>query len=327
MTANTLSVGGLSGLRLRRDEKQEFFALLRMQLDAGMSLGSALHRMAELADGSFVQTASGVLASEIEAGSTLGEAAKRCPVLFSSLETGMIAMGEESGQLVEVLGSLERGLQRARRFRSRMVQSVIYPWAILNVGFLAFSAQRLVAGEWFGVVFGFVQFNALLVLSVLAATILLRIDSVRGALELIVWNLPPLTLLIGNALLARQKAHLFSGLERVLGAGIPPNRGLDLVLDAIRSPVFREDLEGLRRGIREGESWADSAEHVQLLSGQDRAFIRAGEESGKLDHLSVKLADLYWDEFEHWLSMAVRIVPLILFLMVAAYIAKRLILG
>ncbi len=84
----------------------------------------------------------------------------------------------------------------------------------------------------------------------------------------------------------RQLATLFA-------AGIPLLRALQALAEQMENPTFKEVLLGVTKDIQEGLAFSEAlAKHPSVFSGLFIAMIKAGEASGTLDSILMRLSDL-----------------------------------
>jgi type II secretory pathway component PulF len=82
----------------------------------------------------------------------------------------------------------------------------------------------------------------------------------------------------------REKATLYRELAKLINAALHLDRSLDLLLAQKGHRVRHQFLTGLKQGIEEGMSLAESVKkyNAALVTGLELALIEAGERSGKL---------------------------------------------
>ncbi len=78
----------------------------------------------------------------------------------------------------------------------------------------------------------------------------------------------------------------------LLGAGISLMEALTALIEQIEKPVGKKVWSDVREGVKEGLSLADAlTRHPKTFSPLYRQMVRAGEASGTLDRILVRLAD------------------------------------
>ncbi|MBI3805072.1 MAG: type II secretion system inner membrane protein GspF [Nitrospirae bacterium] len=81
-------------------------------------------------------------------------------------------------------------------------------------------------------------------------------------------------------------------LSTLLSAGISLMEALGALTEQVEKPVAKKIWIDVREGVKEGVSFADAlARHPKVFSPLYRQMVRAGEASGTLDRILVRLAD------------------------------------
>lgn len=81
-------------------------------------------------------------------------------------------------------------------------------------------------------------------------------------------------------------------LATMLESGIPLNQSLDILSKQQRLPLFGGVLAGVRKGIEEGNSLSQAlARYPLCFDSLYRSMIKAGEESGRLSDIMMKLLE------------------------------------
>lgn len=90
----------------------------------------------------------------------------------------------------------------------------------------------------------------------------------------------------------RELVIMTKQLATMLNSGIPLNQSLDILSKQQRLPLFGSVLSGVRRGIEEGNSLSQSmARYPRCFDPLFRSMIKAGEESGRLADIMLKLLE------------------------------------
>lgn len=116
-------------------------------------------------------------------------------------------------------------------------------------------------------------------------------------------------------------------LALLLGSGLPLDRCLAISSELVESDSFRSVLEKVRRSVEEGSSLADAlGRHPRHFSSLYCSMVRAGEASGTLDKILLRLAEF----LEEWLRFRDVIVSALtypIFLTVFAIAAVGVLMG
>lgn len=101
----------------------------------------------------------------------------------------------------------------------------------------------------------------------------------------------PVTLFSERMTLA-ETAVMTRQLSTLLGAGISLMEALGALTEQVEKPAAKKIWIDVREGVKEGASLADAlTRHPKVFSALYRQMVRAGEASGTLDRILVRLAD------------------------------------
>ena len=104
-------------------------------LASGMTLGTALHALAQRKTGKAQDAIVTDLRDEIVQGASLSGALARWPESFPALFVSMVKAGEASGQLSGVLERLVKHYERVLSAREKVSMAMVYPLIVTVVGF------------------------------------------------------------------------------------------------------------------------------------------------------------------------------------------------
>lgn len=126
--------GSRSRPRMKMGEILLFTSELSDLLASGMTLGSALHALAQRATERSYGAIVSNLRDEIVSGASLSAALNGWPETFPALYVSMVRAGEASGQLPAVLERLVRHYERAQAAREKVSMALVYPLIVTVVG-------------------------------------------------------------------------------------------------------------------------------------------------------------------------------------------------
>jgi general secretion pathway protein F len=313
-----------SSARVGTKDKKNLLVTLRLQLDAGLPLLKSLTQQAELSPDPSCQVACAAMGQSIALGSTLAEAALGCPGLFNRHEASVLADGEETGRLSMALKIIEDDLEWRTTLRSKMVNALIYPLVVVNVGYVCFNMQLLVIGEFFTFVVGWLVFNTGIFAVWVMSTKGREVGSIRGAIDTVLLTLPPLRWVVGNAILLHQKSLFFGSLSRGFGSGSSVAAAIVRAADQLGSPPVRRAFSKPAKHVTAGLGVAESFDKADYFSPTELSLISSGETSGKLDAVFGTMARTCRDDFDNWLHVFSRLFPLVIFFVVVAYVLTNI---
>ncbi len=258
------------------------------------------------------------LAREVAAGSSLSEALNRHPGYFGGLHTSLVAAGERSGRLPELLASLATWLERREQIRKKISSALSYPAAVLGIAVVVVGLMLIyVVPEFERMFSGYgaelppltrlvvslsesLRHNGLAWLGTLAAVAgaLLwarrRLAGARKLEDRLKLRLPLLGSLIARAALAR----FMRTLATMLDAGLPIIEALDAAAGACGNRLYESAIRQARDDVATGQGLARSMTYLQAMPPTLVQMVGVGEETGRLSEMCSHLADRYDEELQ-----------------------------
>ena len=243
------------------------------------------------------------LIESIEGGQTLSQAMAGHPAVFSKVFVSLIRSGEATGQLPEVLSSLNESLKWEDELASHTKKLLMYPafvgTIVLSATFflmiymvpqlkqfvknmgqalppqtkLLFFVSDLLVGYWW-------LFLSIPVLLVIVAQLVLRSNPIaRLRLDGMKLALPIFGPILKKIILSRF-ANTFAMLY---AAGIPILESIRTTQDIVGNRAVRKALVRVEQSIREGQNVAGAFHDAGLFPPLVVRMLRVGESTGGLD--------------------------------------------
>lgn len=249
-------------------------------------------------------------------GFRLSDAMARQGRAFPPLYRAMVAAGEGSGALPDILERLADLLEREQQVRARLATALVYPAA------LAFTAIAVVIALMTFVVPRVVeQFDSMGRELPLLTRVVIAISELMAQ-----WGLPLLALLaVGAVVLARllrrpgfrlrvdrailrapllgrlirdvHAARLSRTLSIMVSSGLPLMEGLMITARTVHNRVLREATDGMVASIREGGSLSSAMKRAAVFPPTLLYMTSSGENSGRLAPMLDRAADYLEREF------------------------------
>ena len=306
---------GRSGFRIgtgvKRKEITAFTREMSALLGAGIPIPQALDGLGQEEENSSLREAVLRLAETVRKGIAMSAAMEEHPRLFNKLYVSMVRVGEEAGVLPKVMADLAELLEHEDELRSEIVAAVSYPVFVLGFGiFTVIILLTVVLPKLFGML------QDMLEILPLPTLILLRVS---GFFQ--VYWLPALVLVIGAAAGARWyvrstqgawhwdklklrlpvmgsvfRTAALSRFARTLGtlvkSGVSLLPALKIVENTIGNLVLARWIAQVSEETRGGDSLAAPLRKLGIFPRTVIQMISVGEETGKLDEMLLKVADI-----------------------------------
>ena len=303
------------GPRIDAEQVLHFTRELATLLEAGLTLDRALAILADLADDPALQGVIEGVREKVQGGDSLSAALAAQGKVFSPLYLSMVRAGEAGGVLHQVLQRLADYLERSHELRESIRSALIYPTILLVVaglsvaGLLIFVVPRfsqmfeemgqtlplatrivVATGDFLGHWWWALLAGGLL----LAAGVKARLErpEVRARWDARVLRWP----LVGGLVARVETARLARTLATLLGNGLPLLQALDLAREVVGNQAIAAALAQVSEEMRRGRGLADPLAEAEVLPPLALQMIRVGEESGELETMLFKVADVFDQE-------------------------------
>jgi general secretion pathway protein F len=278
---------------------------LSVLLRSGVPLVEALSALIEQLDHPELKAAFTDTRNQVNEGSTLADALKAHPKIFPSLYVNMVAAGEASGTLEEVLGRLAEFLDDQTRLQSKVRGALAYPIVMaVVVVLILFLMMSVVVPKVTAI---FENFNQTLPWYTRLLIFLSNIFSNYW------WLLA--ALLIGGVYWFRRwkateegrrkwdlfilEVPLFSRtLATLLASGVPVLTAMDITRNVLGNTELMRVVEDARESVREGEGIAKPLRQGERFPPIVTHMIAVGERTGQLEEMLIHVADAYDQQVE-----------------------------
>lgn len=271
----------------------------------------------------------------VSEGSTLANALKRHPKVFSDLYVNMVASGESSGTLDVVFERLAEVTESQVRLRSKLTSALVYPVIMLGLSFVIVLGMMIfvipkmtelleqMGKDLPGVTKFLIAMSDLVrnwwpLLLILAAGAFLLFNrwrrSEKGRPK---WDRWTLGFPIFGKLFREMGVARFSRtLSTLLAAGVPILNALTIVQNVIGNLVLAKVVEQAREAVKEGQPIAEALKRSKEFPPMVVHMISVGERSGQLEQMLTNVANSYELQAEQKVSRLTAVLePLMIVMM------------
>ncbi len=317
-------------------DKVFFTENLRVMVHAGLPLGRALTTLGKQITNKYFRKVITGVRERVEGGVALSTALGEYNSIFPQLYVAMIAAGEGSGKLDEVLTRLAKQLKKDYALKAKIRNAMIYPTVVI-VGIIAVAILMMVV-VLPKITVAFTESNTPLPLPtrilMSASNFLIKhgvvvAAIVVGLIILLGWfrRTPNGRRLYDRALLRLpiagkiiQKvglANFTRSFSSLLSTDIPIVQTFTIIAKTMGNVLFRDAL------IKSGDRLKTGISVVKALEEYPRLFppivtqmIAIGEESGTLESVSAEIADFYEEDVDQTVAnLSTILEPLIILIL------------
>lgn len=302
---------------------------------AGLPLERALTALADEAEDPRQRELVAHLRAEVNAGSPFARALTGFPREFDDVYRGVVAAGEQSGQLGGVLDKLANDLEEQQQLKSKLIGATLYPAivslfaVVIVIALLVFvvpqvaqvfsSSKRALPFltqfmlglsafmRGWGWLLGLVLFGGLAVLLVAR-----REEAFRQRFDAFWLELP----IIGRLSRGYNAARFAGTLAMLAGSGVPILKALQAAAETLSNRAMRADAMEALVQVREGAPLASALAAKKRFPGLLSMFARLGEQTGQLPLMLQRAATQLSGEVQRRaLAIATILEPLLIVVM------------
>ena len=334
--------------RITTKDKVVFTRQLATLIGAGLPLAQSLRTVQEQTTNKRMQEIVQEIISDVEGGKSLSDSFAKHPEAFNKVYVALVSAGETSGTMDDSLKRLAAQQEKEAAMMSKIRGAMMYPSIVLAViilviGFMLFTVVPQVEGLYR-------DLNKELPFVTLA---MIKVANFFSSL----WWLVILAMIIGGYFLAQYlkteqgirtkdifklNVPLFKGMFRkmymarfartsqvLLRTGVPMLDMLRITADAVNNVIISESILRASDKVKGGKALSASLSNEDYFLAMVPQMIKIGEQSGKIDEMMGKTAQVYEDELDeeiHALSTAIEPVLMVFLAIVAGTMVSAILL-
>lgn len=323
-------------LKVTHSQLLLFTEQLAHLLQAGMTLDEGLSILEKRLKQARLQTMIRGLHQALVDGRSFSQALREYPRIFPTLYVNLVAAGEASGALPDILDRLVKHLMQAKNLRDRVQMALIYPAALAVAGvvlitvFITFMVPQLTSFM--------AQNNAALPLAtrmllgahhaitsywwlgaLVAAALVAGFRAfVRNPEGRIAWDRFRLVMPgYGRLIQHRYYAQFSRTLGTLVQNGIPLLRALDLVAEIAGNKFLETKLIEARRAVIDGATLSAALSAQDLFPDLFTDMMAVGEQTGRFGETMQTIADVYERELDRTVGVISTLIPIVIVVAIA----------
>jgi len=334
--------------RITTKDRVVFTRQLATLIGAGLPLAQSLRTVHEQTTNKRMQEIVQEIISDVEGGKSLSDSFAKHPEAFNKVYVALISAGETSGTMDDSLKRLAAQQEKEAAMMSKIRGAMMYPSIVLVViilviGFMLFTVVPQVEGLYRDLNKG-LPFVTLM---------MIKVANFFSSL----WWLVILAMIIGGYFLAQYlkteqgirtkdifklNVPLFKGMFRkmymarfartgqvLLSTGVPMLDMLRITSDAVNNVIISESILRASDKVKGGKALSTSLSNEDYFLAMVPQMIKIGEQSGKIDEMMGKTAQVYEDELDEEiraLSTAIEPVLMVFLAIVAGTMVAAILL-
>jgi type II secretory pathway component PulF len=297
-------------------------------LQAGMTLDEGLSILEKRLKQPRVQQMTRTLHQALVDGRSFSQALRDCPRIFPPLYVNLVAAGEASGALPDILLRLVKHLTQAKDLRDRVQQALIYPAFLAVAGaalitiFIVYMVPQLtgfmsqtggalplptrILLQIHHTITGYWWLGALIVIGAMVGfRAFVRTDEGRLTWDRFRLVIPG----YGGVIRHRYYAQFSRTLGTLMQNGIPLLRSLDLVTEIAGNRFLESKITEARRAVIDGATLSAALSAQQLFPDLFTDMMAVGEQTGRFAETMQTIADVYERELDRNVAIISQLIP------------------
>ncbi len=310
---------GLSRLRGRITTKDRivFTRQLATLIGAGLPLSQSLHTVMEQTENKRLQGVIEDIIASVEGGKSLYDSFSKHPEVFDKVFLALISAGEASGTLDDAMRRIADQQEKDAAMMGKIKGAMTYPLIVLVVifgvmGFMLFTVvpqveklyidlkktlplltQLMVWAADFATNFWWVLIIVFVAVGYFARQYL-KTESGNKLLDTLKLNMP----LFGTMFRKLYMARLTRTGQTLLSTGVPMLDMLRITSEAVNNTVIARSIDHAAEKVKGGKALSTALQPEDYILPLVPQMIKIGEQSGKIDEMLGKTAQVYEDELD-----------------------------
>ncbi len=316
-------------------------------LNAGVPIDRAIGIATELTERPAFRMVIMDVLRVLKGGRTLADSLGTHPDYFSNLYVNMVRAGEASGSLATVFTRLSEFEKTRDELRGYIISSSVYPALLALVGMGSIFLMLNFVVPRFAQVFAqsrmpiplptkimlelsrITQAYGPITIGLLVVSTVIFFSYIRTAEGRMWWDRFRLTIpLLGDALRKAETARFARAMGTLVANSVPLVQSLQIAGATLLNTQIAGALVSVEQGVKRGEGIAGPLRKCGQFPPLAAHLLSVGEETGRLDEMFVRMADIYENEtrsaIKRFTTLFEPLIILIMGIMVGALVLSML---
>ena len=344
-TEGTLFKKRESKKKIKSDTISHFCRQYGIIIASGINSITGLESLAQRSGNKVLSEEINRIVGDLKAGATLADSMLDDKSKFPKLLSAMVATGEATGTLEEVLKSMGSFYEREHRINQKIKNASTYPIIVGIVSFLMLfiftsfimpsmmesiievgaemppiSQMIMKIGEfmknyWYLVLLGIIGLG-------LFIKQYIKTPIGRYNKDVLVNKIP----LLNKGINAIVSMRFSKALYLFVSTGFPLLQGLDYIKESLNNSIAEKAVQKAKEGIIRGETLAENLDEAKYFDPVLIQMLSIGEQTGQLENISNQMSEFYEHEADIYLNRMVSMIEPIMIILVGI-IAAFLVIG
>lgn len=320
---------------------------LSIMINAGIPILQALELLFKQEKHPVLKKSLKKIGSDVGEGNNLADAMEKQNG-FSALFCNLVRAGEMGGILDEILEKLAVHMEKQEKTKGQIKSAMMYPSIVVLVGIAVIAGMLIFVVPQFQEMIlasgnevpaptqmvidasHFLEVNYMWIglgmfIFFIFFKVMIATDEGRKLFDLLMIKMP----IFGGIVLKGNLTSFTRTLSTMLTAGVSLIDSLRICENTVDNVIIKEDVKLLRTSVTQGKTLTDQILQIDYFPDMVGQMIKVGEQTGALDTMLVKVADVFEQEVNDLVSgMTQMIEPIILvglggavgFILIAMYL-------
>lgn len=326
--------------KLKADTISHFCRQYGIIISSGINSITGLESLAKKSGNKILSQEITRIVNDIKSGATLSDSMLDEKSKFPKLLSAMVATGEATGTLEEVLKSMASFYEREHRITQKIKNASTYPIIVGIVSFimlfiftsfimpnmmesiLEVGAQMPPISQMIMNIGMFMKNYWYLVLLVIIGLALfikqyIKTPVGRHNKDVLINKIP----LLNKGINAIVSMRFSKALYLFVSTGFPLLQGLDYIRESLNNSIAEKSVQKAKEGIIRGETLADNLEQSRYFDPILIQMLSIGEQTGQLENISNQMSEFYEHEADIYLNRMVSMIEPIMIVLVGIMVA------
>ena len=309
-----IAIPGL-GEKVKPKDVAVFTRQFATMIDAGLSIVQCLDILGEQTESKLLRNTVRTIRTDVEGGSTLADALKKHPKIFDDLYVNMVEAGEMGGVLNTILNRIAGFIEKSAKLKKKVKGALIYPCTIIFVAVVVVAILLIFVIPVFAELYSsmgqalpgptqitinisnwFVAYWYYLLFAIVGVIMAIRFyyQTAHGRMKIdgLMLRMP----VVGDLLRKVAVARFAQNMAILLSSGVPILDGLAITARTAGNKVIEKSIMDSRVSISQGKTVAEPLRQSKIFPPMVCQMVAVGENTGGLDGLLRKVAELYEEE-------------------------------
>ena len=326
--------------RLKADTISHFCRQYGIIISSGINSITGLESLAQRSGNKILSQEITRIVNDIKSGSTLSDSMLDEKSKFPKLLSAMVATGEATGTLEEVLKSMASFYEREHRITQKIKNASTYPMIVGIVSFimlfvftsfimpsmmesiLEVGAEMPPISKMIMNIGMFMKnYWYLVLLAIIGMTLFIKqyIKTPIGRYnkDILINKIP----LLNKGINAIVSMRFSKALYLFVSTGFPLLQGLDYIKESLNNSIAEKAVQKAKEGIIRGETLADNLDEAKYFDPVLIQMLSIGEQTGQLENISNQMSEFYEHEADIYLNRMVSMIEPIMIVLVGIMVA------